>query len=190
MLITNIYIVICVLIWAYINFMSRDDKYDTAMRLGGFYPPAVIENREYWRFITCHFIHIDFIHLLMNMYAMYVLGSSFEYILGTVGYLYLILVCMIISALITYISSEMHESSYYTLTIGASGVVYGFFGAMIALGVLVKGPYLSWLMSSIYVILINLIYTFINKDISKTGHIGGLVGGIVAVVFLLLIGFI
>ncbi|MCD7809912.1 MAG: rhomboid family intramembrane serine protease [Erysipelotrichaceae bacterium] len=190
LLITNIYIVICVIVWAYINFISHDDKYDSAMRLGGFYMPAIDENNEYWRFITCHFIHVDFIHLLMNMYSMYVLGSSFEYILGTVGYLYLIIVSMIISMLITYISTQMHELSYYTLTIGASGVVYGFFGAMIALGILIRGPYLSWLMSGLYVILINLVYTFINKDISKTGHIGGLVGGIVAVVFLLLMGFI
>ena len=80
----------------------------------------------------------------------------------------------------------LYTSRYYqTLTIGASGVVYGFFGAIIALGLILGGPFMSLLESSIYIIVINLIYTFVDRNISKTGHIGGLIGGILAIVMIL-----
>ena len=68
-MITNIYLLICAGIFIYINFINQGDKVACAMKLGAFYPPNVRENKEYWRFIMCNFIHIDFIHFLMNAYA-------------------------------------------------------------------------------------------------------------------------
>lgn len=73
------------------------------------------------------------------------------------------------------------------MTIGASGVVYGFFGAIIALGLFVGGPFMSLLQQFMSVIVINLLYTLMNRQISKTGHLGGLIGGIVGIVILLAI---
>ncbi|WP_050637266.1 rhomboid family intramembrane serine protease [Candidatus Stoquefichus sp. SB1] len=186
-MITNIYLLICAGLFIYINFINQEDKYDCAMKLGAFYPPDIHERKQYWRFVTCHFIHVDFFHFLMNGYALYQLGHFFESLLGPVEYLYLILISMFLSSLLCYSASQISDRYYYTMTIGASGVVYGFFGAIIALGLFVGGPFMSLLQQFMSVIVINLLYTLMNRQISKTGHLGGLIGGIVGIVILLAI---
>ena len=63
-MITNICVLICTGVFIYIHFINKEDKLTTALRLGAFYPPQIRERKEYWRFITCHFIHIDFLHFI------------------------------------------------------------------------------------------------------------------------------
>ena len=122
---------------------------------------------------------------LFNECALYQVGHFLEACLGTVPYLYLVIISMILSSLLSYSASQISSRYYQTLTIGASGVVFGFFGAIIALGYILGGPFMSVLNDFAFVIIINLIYTFMDRRISKTGHIGGLIGGIVAMVLIL-----
>lgn len=189
-MITNIYVLICAGIFIYINFINQGDKLTCAMKLGAFYPPNVRDNKEYWRFFMCNFVHIDFLHFLMNGYALYQLGHFFEAILGTVGYLYLIVISMFLSSLLCYSAAEISSRYDNTITLGASGVVYGFFGAICALGYFVGGPYMSLLQEFSTVIIINVLYTFMNSRVSKTGHLGGFIGGVVGIVVLLAIKMI
>lgn len=184
-MITNIYLLICAGIFIYINFISQEDKLSCAMKLGAFYPPNIRENKEYWRFVMCNFIHIDFLHFFMNAYALYQLGHFFESILGTGPYLFLVIVSMLLSSLLCYSAAEVSTQYDHTVTIGASGVVFGFFGAMCALGFFMGGAYMDLLESFLNVIIINLLFTFFNRQISKTGHLGGLIGGIASIVVLL-----
>ncbi len=92
-----------------------------------FYPPAVTDNKQYYRFITCGLIHADFFHLLFNMYAFYLFGSSveesFAVIFGTNGkLLYLLMYISALAAcLLPTYSKHKHDSSYRSL--GASGAV-------------------------------------------------------------------
>lgn len=184
-MITNIYVLICAAIYIYIQFIQHDDRFECALKLGGFYPPYICERKQYWRFITCHFIHAEFFHFFMNAYALYQLGHYLEAWLGTIPYLYLVLISMLLSSLLCYSASQVSQRYYHTLTIGASGVVFGFFGAIVALGLILGGPFMDLFESSILIIVINLVYTFVDRRISKTGHIGGLIGGILAIVMIL-----
>ena len=190
MIVTNIILIICAGVFIYINFVQQGDKMDCALRLGAFYPPNVRERKEYWRFMTCHFIHIDFLHFLMNAYAIYELGKFFEYILGTGSYLIHVVVSMLLSSLMCYSAAEISSRYDWTVTIGASGIVYGFFGAICALGFLVGGIYMNLLEQFLTVIFINLLYTLFNPRISKTGHLGGFIGGILSIVILLVLKLI
>ena len=187
-MITNIYIVICAIIFIYINFINKGDEISSAIHLGAFFPPRIKEDRQYWRFITCNFIHIDFMHFFLNAYALYDLGRFFEMILSAPRYLFLIIVSMLLSSLMCYSASQISNDYYYRITIGASGVVYGFFGAICALGFLVGGPYLNILNSFLWVIVINILYTLFNRQVSSTGHLGGFIGGILAIVIILATG--
>ncbi|MEG0367258.1 MAG: rhomboid family intramembrane serine protease [Coprobacillus sp.] len=184
-MITNIYLIICAAIFIYINFINKDDKLLCALKLGAFYPPNVRDNKEYYRFFMCNFIHIDFFHFLLNGYALYDLGRFFEAILGPVPYLLLIIISMFLSAMLCYSASQVSTRYDNTITLGASGVVYGFFGAIVALGILAQGTYGALLQNFMYIILINVLYTFMNKQISKTGHLGGFIGGVLAIVILM-----
>src|SRR6476660_3646385 len=74
-----------------------------------FYPPAVSNNNQYYRFITCGFIHADYGHLFFNMLAMYFFGrfveDAFQYIFPGIGkllYLLMYALALIASLLPTY----------------------------------------------------------------------------------------
>lgn len=179
-------ILICILIFVIINFIDKsDDKMMLAIKYGALYTPRVEVKKEYWRFLTAHFVHVDLVHIFMNCYAIYYLGSFFEAYLGTLPYLYLVVMSAICSSLITYMYSLYKPSYQNIITLGASGIFYGYLGAMITLGLIFKGPFLFVLKQYIYVIAINIAFTFINKGVSKTGHFGGLIGGIIGMIVLI-----
>jgi len=189
-MITNIYIVICAAIFFYINFITKEDKTAAAIRLGALYPPRIRRDHEYWRFLTANFIHIEFFHCAMNLYALYILGAFFEKLYSGVLYTGLLLAAMFFTSFVTYRAS-FHDSRHAnTVTIGASGVFYGYLGAMTALGFFLQGNFLTLLQSNIYVIVINVAFTLLNPHISKTGHLGGFLGGFLYTYALYLLGVI
>ena len=103
-----------------------------------FYPPAVSNNNQYYRFITCGFIHADYAHLIFNMFSFYMFGQfveeGFAYIFGNAGkvlYLLLYLLALIASLLPTYFKNKNNEL-YRSL--GASGAV----SAVIFAGIMLK----------------------------------------------------
>ncbi len=172
-MITNIYILICIGIWIYIHFIADDDYYATAMRLGAMYPEKVSNDHEYWRIFTCNFIHVDFLHLFMNVYCIYSLGHYFEMIMTEPVYLALLIVCMLSTGFIVYASSFYFESARHALT-----------------GLFAGGYFTTMLTSNIYAIIINLGATFFIPHISKSGHLGGMLGGYLFIFFLYLIHYI
>ena len=119
------------------------------MHLGALYTPYVKNRGEYWRFITSAFIHTEFLHLFMNMYCIFYLGRMFETLLGPVRYLILVLVSIVMSSLATYYYSYRDSSVDNSITIGASGLFYGFLGAIIGLGLFKGGAFMAWVFNAI-----------------------------------------
>lgn len=180
-------ILICVVIYVIINFIDHsDEKSALAIKYGAFYPPKIEYKQEYWRFLTANFVHVDLVHVFMNCYALYYLGGTFfEPFLGSLEYIYLIVVSGIVSYIVTYVISQKDVRYQNTITLGASGIFYGFLGAIVTLGVVFKGPFLMILRQFIPVIAINVIFTLVDKNISKTGHLGGFIGGALAILVLI-----
>ncbi len=92
-----------------------------------FYPPAVTYARQYYRFISCGFIHADSLHLIFNMIALYAFGEhverGFQMIFGSSGkwlYLLMYLMALVVCLLPTYFKNK-DNSAYRSL--GASGAV-------------------------------------------------------------------
>lgn len=186
---TTIIIITCLIIFLYIAFRKDGERTAAAIQLGAFYPSAIREHKQYWRIIACHFIHIDAIHFIMNAYALYNLGIFMETLMGEIPYLYLIFTSMIFGCLMTLTMAEINSQHNYTITLGASCIVYGFFGAIVALG-LINANFVSLLESFAPVIVINFAYTFMNIHVSKTGHLGGFIGGMLATVVMAFVGII
>ena len=187
MSVTLAMIVISVAIYVIINFIDHsDEKSALAIKYGAFYPPKIEYKQEYWRFLTANFVHVDLVHIFMNCYALYYLGGTFfEPFLGSLEYLYLVLISGIFSYLITYMASKKEGRYQNTITLGASGIFYGFLGAIVTLDVVFQGPFLMVLKQFIPVIAINVVFTLADKNISKTGHLGGFVGGVIAMLVLI-----
>lgn len=92
-----------------------------------FHPPAVSENKQWYRFISCGLIHADIGHLAFNMYALYIFGihveNGFSVIFGSSGKI--IYLVMYISALVACLmpTYSKHKNDYYYRSLGASGAV-------------------------------------------------------------------
>lgn len=187
MIITLFIIGICILLFVLISFVDKtDSKSALALKYGAFYVPKIEMKKEYWRFLTANFVHVEIAHLFMNCYGIYYLGGTFfEPYLGSAAYLYLVLVSAVMTNVVTYIYTFYHRQYENVITLGASGIFYGFLGAIVTLGLIFQGPFLMILKQFMIVIVINVGFSLLNKNISKTGHLGGFIGGVLAMIILI-----
>ncbi len=128
-----------------------------------------VADGEWWRIVTSGFIHFGLIHLAMNMFALWILGSQIEAALGRLRFVLLYVVSLLAGAVGVLLLSP-HE-----LTGGASGAIFGLLGAAIA-GQRARGINI-WDSGLGMVLVINLAITFGIPGISIGGHLGGLAGG-------------
>jgi membrane associated rhomboid family serine protease len=137
---------------------------------GVLYGPLV-EQGDWWRLLTAAFLHYGPVHLILNMVGLYWFGSLLEERIGAARYLALYLV----SGLAGSAGALLWSNGFLTPTVGASGAIFGILGAGL---VLERQRDYVFGGSAMGVILINFVLTFSISSISKGGHIGGLVGGI------------
>ncbi|MFD3839872.1 rhomboid family intramembrane serine protease [Streptomyces sp. NPDC058642] len=143
----------------------------------GAWPPAPFTTTEgvadgqWYRLVTSMFTHQEIWHIAFNMLSLWWLGGPLEAALGRARYLTLYLVSGLVGSVLAYLLE-----SPTTATLGASGAIFGLFGAT---AVLMRR--LNYDMRPIIALLvINLIFTFNPAfDISWQAHIGGLAGGVV-----------
>jgi membrane associated rhomboid family serine protease len=126
---------------------------------------------DWWRLITAAFLHYGPFHLLLNMLALYWFGSLLEQRIGSGRFLALYLVSGLAGSAGALLWSPL------TPTVGASGAIFGILGAGL---VLEQQRDYVFGGSALGIIVINFILTFSISSISKGGHIGGLVGGVIA----------
>lgn len=138
----------------------------------------LINQGEYYRFITCMFLHGGIIHLALNMYALSSLGPLIENIYGKIKYVFIYFLAGIISSIFSYIFSN-------GVSIGASGAIFGLLGAALIFAVKMKNSVgKGFMMNIASVIAINLFIGFSIPNVDNFGHMGGLIGGIIAAFFL------
>jgi membrane associated rhomboid family serine protease len=133
--------------------------------------PAV-DAGDWWRILTAGFLHTGLLHLLFNMFGLWVLGSLLEPAIGRVrfGVIYFV------SLLAGSFGALLLEPS--APTVGASGAIFGLMGAAL---VVMRHRGIDPMESGLGLWLgLNLLITFTIPNISIGGHIGGLVGGALA----------
>ncbi|WP_069164932.1 rhomboid family intramembrane serine protease [Nocardia altamirensis] len=133
------------------------------------FPPYVADG-QWWRVIGSGFLHFGPIHLLLNMFALYVIGRDTELVLGRLRYLAVYLVSMLGGAAAVMVFSQ--DSA----TAGASGAVYGLFGAITVILIRLRQNPNQMLI----LIAINVFISFSLPGISLWGHLGGLAAGTLA----------
>ncbi len=167
--ITTALIIINVIIFI-IGFLFNQGNYLVAKY--STYGPT-IRIGQYYRLLTGTFIHIDFFHILFNMYALKVIGEQVESFFGKWKFLFIYLFSAICGSLLSILLSGDIPS------IGASGAIFGLFGAMLYFGYNYR-VYLgnTIIKQMVPIILINLLIGFMSTGIDNFAHIGGLVGGL------------
>ncbi|MGU3651714.1 rhomboid family intramembrane serine protease [Mycolicibacterium sp. A43C] len=143
------------------------------------WPPAVADG-QFYRLITSAFLHYGIAHILFNMYALYVIGPSLERLLGRLRFSALYGLSALGGSVLVYLISPLN-----TATAGASGAVFGLFGAIFVVSRKLNLD-VKWVIG---LILLNVVFTFAAPligagAISWQGHLGGLIaGGLVAAGF-------
>lgn len=146
---------------------------ETLIHYGAKYNPAIVAG-EWWRIISSMFLHIGALHLFMNMLAVYYLGTAVERIYGSGRFIIIYFLAGIIGSLTSF-AFNTHVSA------GASGALFGLFGALLYFGVIYKNLFYQTMGKSvIFILLINLAFGFLVPQIDMGAHLGGLIGGFVA----------
>ena len=160
-----------------------------------FYPPAISEQGQWYRFFSCGLIHGDFGHLLYNMYAFYTFGevveSTFGYIFGTAlgKFLYLLLYvsALLVCLLPTYMKNK---DNYAYQSLGASGAVSAIvFVSILLLPTAEIGlifiPFLS-LPSFVFGVIYLIITAYLDRrGSSRINHSAHLYGGLYGITFII-----
>ncbi len=136
------------------------------------WPPAVAVNGEWYRLVTSAFLHFGVTHIAFNMLALYFVGPPLEAALGRVRFAALYLLSALGGSALAYLLT------LNALTAGASGAVFGLFGATFVVGKRLNMD----VRGVVAVIALNLAFTFVfplisSQNISWQGHIGGLATG-------------
>ena len=131
---------------------------------------------EPWRFVTAAFLHsTQIFHVALNMYALWIVGPYLENLLGRARFISLYLLSAVGGHVAVMLLAEPMSQSWFTGTVGASGAVFGLFGAIFVvmrrMGQEARGM--------LVIIGLNLVVGFIVPNISWQGHLGGLVTGAV-----------
>jgi len=129
-----------------------------------------VANGAWWKLFSSAFAHEQIFHIGFNMVALYVLGPQLEAILGRARFLALYLLSALTGSV-----AVMFLAGPHTLTLGASGAIFGLLGGLLVVGYKIKADVqqiLVW-------VGINVAFTvFASSQISWQGHLGGFVGGV------------
>jgi membrane associated rhomboid family serine protease len=136
--------------------------------------PAVA-NGDWWRLVTCTFLHANLIHIAFNMYFLWFVGSAVESVLGRGRFLLVYMVSGLAGSAGALLANPTE------VTVGASGAIFGILGAALVLerqrNYVLGGQALA-------LIVINLVLSFAFSNISYGGHIGGLIAGVLCTLVL------
>lgn len=134
---------------------------------------GLVKNGEVYRLVSYMFLHAGILHIGLNMYSLYIVGPRVEDFFGKWKYLLIYLISGICGGLLSI------GLTPNAISVGASGAIFGLFGALIYFGYHYRGYIGAMIRSQIVpVVVYNLLMGLFIPGIDMWGHIGGLLGGI------------
>ncbi len=142
------------------------------VRDGGLFGPYVADG-QWWRLFTAAFLHAGWLHIATNMFALYQVGTFVELLYGRVRMAIIYVLAIVGSGIAVY------WFSFDAPTVGASGAIFGLFGALTAAGLRLGKTGRDLVQQSAGIIILNLILGFtVFRFVSNAAHIGGLIAGL------------
>lgn len=168
--VTYALIVLNIMVYLFMTLYDLDGTYFYA--LANNY--EFVQNGQIYRLLTSMFLHADIIHIGCNMYALYILGPQVERYYGKTKFLLIYLLSGILGSIFSCVFMSAD-----TISMGASGAIFGLLGSIAYFTYYYRATLQGLLRSQILpVILLNLAIGFMVPGIDISGHIGGLIGGI------------
>jgi rhomboid protease GluP len=153
--------------------ISSEELYN----LGAIFGPSVVLDKEIWRIFVSMFLHGGAEHIVMNMISLFLVGRSVEMIFSKSAYLGIYLMSGLLGGLF---SIYFHP---VTVAIGASGAIFGIFGAMVGFVLVnrqrMQQQFMAFIRSIGLVLLLNLVIGLAIPSIDLSAHIAGLTVGFI-----------
>lgn len=169
-IITYVLMAICFVMFVVSNFgMDTIRLIECGANVG-----SLVKNGEIYRLISYMFLHAGIFHIFFNMYSLYIVGPQVENFFGKWKFLLIYMISGISGGLLSIaLNGEI-------ISVGASGAIFGLFGALLYFGYNYRGYIGSIIKSQILPIVIyNLLLGFFISEIDMWGHVGGLIGGVI-----------
>ena len=166
-----------VLVFFVLDLMGDTESGSFMYAHGAMFPDAVLADGEWYRLVTCMFVHFGIRHVANNMLILFFLGDNLERALGHVKYVILYLLSGLGGSVCSLL--YMARTGDYAVSGGASGAIFGVIGALIYIVVRNRGR-LEDLMANrlIFMAVLTLYYGFTATGVDNLAHVGGLVSGI------------
>ncbi|MGB0098102.1 MAG: rhomboid family intramembrane serine protease [Solirubrobacteraceae bacterium] len=143
----------------------------TVLNKGALNGQLIHQQHEYWRLVTSGFLHYSFLHILFNMFFLYVMGMMLEPAIGHLNFAVVYIVSLLAGSFGALLFQPGPE------TVGASGACFGVLGALIVVAHNRRIP--IWQSGLGPTLLINVVFSLTVGGISIGGHLGGFVGGLI-----------
>lgn len=127
---------------------------------------------QYWRLVTSGFLHESYLHIIFNMWSLWFVGRSLEPAIGRWNFAGIYMASLLAGSFGSLVFSPK------IATLGASGAIFGVFGALIAIAHARRIP--LWQSGLLPVLLFNFVYTLTVPGVALGGHVGGVISGLIA----------
>jgi rhomboid protease GluP len=136
----------------------------------------IAKHSEYWRLFTAIFLHVSIVHLLVNQFSLYVIGTQVEKLMGRWKFLAIYFASGLFGSLFGF---AFDTNNAMIPSVGASGAIFGLLGMMLYYSLMLKkkGYKTSLLPNILFILAINLLFGFSQPGIDNLAHLGGLIGG-------------
>ncbi|MCJ8010373.1 rhomboid family intramembrane serine protease [Paenibacillus sp. KQZ6P-2] len=175
--VTTILFVANIIMFLVLTFNGGSSNNETLIKFGAL--TNVDGFNEWWRYVTSIFLHGGFSHLLFNDFAILVFAPPLERLLGAWRYAVLYLLSGVIGNILSV--AHYNRMGEILLTIGASGAIFGVYGAFLYIALLQR----NWMDESsrktvFALLIVGIVFSFIPSggvNVNWAAHLGGFVGG-------------
>ena len=174
-IVTYVFLAIITLFFGFLWWQSREiPSWFVAIYYGSVFNPLVMAG-DYWRIITANLMHVELLHFLFNAVIIYRFGTLVETVVGRWRMTVIVIISMITTSL-------FHLAFSPASGIGASGVTFGLMGVLVFLGFEMRKAFMPFLRESLLpMLIINIVASVMLPNVGFWGHVGGFVGGFIAV---------
>ncbi|MGN0483602.1 MAG: rhomboid family intramembrane serine protease [Lachnospiraceae bacterium] len=183
-IVTAVLIVFNILVYIVLEILGDTTDSYFMYEHGANFPPAVLEDKEFYRLLTCTFLHFGMEHLLNNMVLLGCLGVRLEDYCGHFRFALVYLISGIGSSILSM--EMMVRTGDMAVSAGASGAIFGLIGALIVIAIKNKG-HVEGLTTKglLFMLALSLYFGISTANVDNFGHVGGaLSGALFALLFL------
>ena len=180
----NLFIIfVNIAVFLIMEIIGDTEDVEFMLRHGASYTPWIVGYKEYYRLVTCIFLHFGLDHLFNNMFALMFLGDGLERAVGKVRYLMIYLGGGILANVLS--CALEYRTMDFSVSAGASGAVFAVIGALVYIVVVNRGRVDEFTGKRLVLMAaLTLFEGFTSTGVDNAAHVGGFVFGLLFAVLL------